>query len=89
MYTSFIKYTKACNVYMDNNYKEIRERTSEKLGYVVHRESSRPFLCLENERDKERERGKKKKKIARIIVPSYNSFHSFKLRSLRFDVEQR
>ena len=86
MYTSFIKYTKACNVYMDNNYKEIRERTSEKLGYVVHRESSRPFLCLENERDKERERErKKKKKIARIIVPSYNS----KLRSLRFDVEQR
>ena len=62
MYTSFIKYTKACNVYMDNNYKEIRERTSEKLGYVVHRESSRPFLCLENERDKEREREKKKEK---------------------------
>lgn len=47
---------------MDNNYKEIRERTSEKLGYVVHRESSRPFLCLENERDKEREREKKRKR---------------------------
>lgn len=71
---------------MDNNYKEIRERTSEKLGYVVHRESSRPFLCLENEIERKRQREKKGKE--RIIVVIIRSI-SFKLRSLRFDVEQR
>lgn len=71
---------------MDNNYKEIRERTSEKLGYVVHRESSRPFLCLENEIERKRQREKKEKE--RIIVVIIRSI-SFKLRSLRFDVEQR
>lgn len=76
---------------MDNNYKEIRERSSEKLGYVVHRESSRPFLCLENERDKEKERERKKEKEIknnrRYIIRSISN--PFKLRSLRFDMEQR
>lgn len=57
---------------MDNNYKEIRERTSEKLGYVVHRESSRPFLCLENEIERKRQREKKRK---RKNNRRYNSFH--------------
>lgn len=35
---------------MDNNYKEIRERTSEKLGYVVHRVNRTHLLFVSREK---------------------------------------
>lgn len=56
---------------MDNNYKEIRERTSEKLGYIVHHRVNRTHLLFVS-------REKKKEKKARIII-TYNS-NPFKLR---------